>query len=84
MPNLGCNIKSSNKKGDFARCCKSTKNVDNESDSTVEEDINFIASDSEPELGVLKISETSIQHSNPKTSVREYSPPPLETYHISS
>ena len=41
--------KSSNKNGHFARCCNSTKNVskvDNESDYTIEKDINFITSDS--------------------------------------
>ena len=69
-PARGVICKSCNKKGPFARCCNSTKNVnngDNESNSTVEENINFITSDSESEFGVLKVSGTSHQHPNPKS-----------------
>ena len=72
---MGKICKSCNKKEHFARCCNSTKkvnNVDNESVSTVEKDINFIRSDSEPEFDFLKIPGTSHQLPISKASPREH------------
>ena len=46
------------KKGQFAKCCnsKNVANVEVESDETVEENCNFITSDSESEFAVLSVS----------------------------
>ena len=47
-----------NKKGHFAKCCnsKNVANVEAESDETVEENCNFITSDSESEFAVLSVA----------------------------
>ena len=46
------------KKGHFAKCCncKNVANVEAESDETLEENCNFITSDSESEFAVLSVS----------------------------
>ena len=50
--------RSCSKKGHFAKCCnsKNVANVEAESDETVEENCNFITSDSESEFAVLSVS----------------------------
>ena len=60
---------------EFQKAMDNTKNLDNESNSTEEEDIHFITSDSESETGILKTLRTSHQHPIPKVSPREHSSP---------
>ena len=54
--NVTC--RNCSKKGHFAKCCnsKNVANVEVESDETVEENCNFITSDSESEFAVLSVS----------------------------
>ena len=54
--NVTC--RNCSKKGHFAKCCnsKNVANVEAESDETVEENCNFITSDSESEFAVLSVS----------------------------
>ena len=54
--NVTC--RNCSKKGHFAKCCnsKNVANVEAESDETVEENCNFITSDSESEFAVLSVA----------------------------
>ena len=54
--NVTC--RNCSKKGHFAKCCnsKNVANVEAESDETVEENCNFITSDSESEFAVLSVT----------------------------
>ena len=68
--NVSC--RNCSKKGHFAKCCnsKSVANVEAESDETVEENCNFITSDSESEFAVLSVA---VEKSNrPCASVRKF------------
>ena len=59
------------KKGHFAKCCnsKNVANVEAESDETVEENCNFITSDSESEFAVLLVA--AEEPSRPIASVKK-------------
>ena len=59
------------KKGHFAKCCnsKNVANVEAESDETVEENCNFITSDSESEFAVLSVA--AEESSRPIASVKK-------------
>ena len=59
------------KKGHFAKCCnsKNVANVEAESDETVEENCNFITSDSESEFAVLSVA--AEEPSRPIASVKK-------------
>ena len=57
-PARNVNCRNCSKKGHFAKCCnsKNVANVEVESDETVEENCNFITSESESEFAVLSVS----------------------------
>ena len=67
--NVTC--RNCSKKGHFAKCCnsKNVANVEAESDETVEENCNFITSDSESEFAVLSVA--AEKPNRPIASVRK-------------